>query len=82
MTDTNLKDSKALALKLIEKFIIKDQDMPGKLEIFDMSGRLIKKFQNIKGTITFNISKLKSGLYIARFNNGIEQTTNKIIHIH
>ncbi|MCT4629224.1 alpha-amylase family glycosyl hydrolase [Winogradskyella sp.] len=52
-----------------------------KLEIYDLSGKMVKAFEgDLTKTNTFNISSLKTGMYIVKVENNNNQTmTTKLV---
>ncbi len=61
-----------------DKLYFKIEDI-NNICIFDISGKLIKKVQTKSGQNSINISEIKNGLYILRFDNGEELIYKKVI---
>lgn len=62
----------------------KEKDVPGKLSIFSLSGRLVKSFDlsKAKGSINWTMqnSKISGGIYFAKLSYGSFNKSLKIIY--
>jgi len=68
-----------LNIKIIN---LKHHNNPNKIQIYDLTGRIIDTFENIHiKKFKIDISNYSNGIYFVKFNNGVEKPTIKKIKV-
>lgn len=62
-----------------EDYVIKSSKNLGRIEVYNMSGRLLKNFVTNHQMFKINVSDLSVGMYIIKIENSGDQKTKKII---
>jgi hypothetical protein len=60
-------------------FFIMNSIIPSKLEIYDISGKIILKKQLVSGDNKIEIKNLQSGIYILKLNTDKGSSTFKVV---
>ncbi len=72
------KKSEFLVYKDGQDFVIRSSNKLGRIEVFDISGRLMKSFTTNQTTVKVNMSDFSNGIFIIKAENSGDIRTKKI----
>ncbi len=78
LTMNETKKSEFLVYRDGEDFVIRSSNKLGRVEVFDISGRLMKSFTTHQASTRINVSNFSSGIFIIKAENSGDVRTRKI----